>query len=241
VIAAEKAMLSRADLVVVVSPKLYEAKRPLNSETHLVPNGVDYEAYSAALADDHFPDRLAAIKPPRLGYSGLIGDRLDLATLKNLAQAHPDWSVVLLGEARVIEQAQTWQALQELPNVHYLGAVPISEVPYYLKGFQVGLMPYTQTRESEHISPLKLYDYLAAGIPVAAVDIPAVHDFGEHIHVAASAEHFEQAVGKALADTSLAQRKIRRSVAASHTWETRARQISVLLQTRLTTVLPVAG
>lgn len=90
----EKEMLGQVDMVITVSKKLQETKRPFNPNTFLVPNGVNYQAYTAALADPCLPDDLRAIKPPRLGYSGLIGDKLDLDLLKELAQAHPEWQIL---------------------------------------------------------------------------------------------------------------------------------------------------
>jgi glycosyltransferase involved in cell wall biosynthesis len=229
----EKQMMASVDAVIVVSKKLYEAKRPFNPNTYLVPNGVNYEAYHAALADPHLPDDLQRIKPPRLGYIGLIGDKLDFNILKELACENPGWSFVLLGEARVSLQAETWQALRALPNVHHLGPVEASQVPHYVKGFQVGLVPYLQNRHAEHINPLKLYDYLAAGLPIASMDIPAAREFRQHIHLADSPQDFAQTVRAALADRTSERRQTRRLVASQHTWEARVEQLSDLIQAQL--------
>lgn len=229
----EKQMLGQVDMVIVVSESLYQARLPAHAQTYLVPNGVNYQAYTAALANETLPETLRIIKYPRLGYIGLIGDKLNLAMLKQLAQENPEWSLVLLGEARVTQQMEIWQALQALPNVHYLGAVDIQQVPDYVKGFQVGLMPYLQNRHSENISPLKLYDYLAAGIPIASVNFPAAREFSPYIHLADSPEDFAQAVRNALADTAPERCQARRAVAAEHTWERRVEQLSTLLQAQL--------
>jgi glycosyltransferase involved in cell wall biosynthesis len=237
----EKKMMALVDAVIVVSEKLYEAKRPLNPNTYLVRNGVDFQAYAAALADPYLPDDLRAIPIPRLGYIGLIGDKLNFAMLKELAQENPEWSLVLLGEARVSQQAEAWRALRALPNVHHLGPVKVSQVPHYVKGFEIGLMPYLQNRHAEHISPLKLYDYLAAGLPVASADIPAAREFGQYIYVAGSPDNFSQAVRAALADTAPERRQARTQVAAQHTWETRAEQLSNVIQAQLAAKAPHRG
>lgn len=237
----EKNMMAQVDAVIVVSKRLYEAKRPFNTHTYLVPNGVNYQAYTAALAKPYLPADLRVIPHPRLGYSGLIGDKLDLNMLKELAQANPAWSLVFLGEIRVTQQAETWQRLLAKPNVHYLGMADISQVPYYLKGFDAGLVPYVQDRHAEHISPLKLYDYLAAGLPVAALDLPAARQFGPHIHLADSPQDFAQAVRAALADTTPERRQARRDIAAQHTWEARVEQLSELIQDRLASQAPISG
>jgi glycosyltransferase involved in cell wall biosynthesis len=222
-------MMAMVDAVIVVSPKLYETKSPFNKHTWLVRNGVDYAAYSAALKDPDLPPDLSAIKTPRLGYSGLIGDRLDIGMLREMAQEHPHWSLVFLGEARVSQQAEDWQAMLVLPNVHYLGRVDVSRVPYYLKGFQVGLMPYARGRESENISPLKLYDYMAAGLPVVSSDIPAAREFSQYVHLAGSSDGFAQAAMDALSNTTPERRQEWRQIATQHTWEARVEQLSDLI------------
>jgi glycosyltransferase involved in cell wall biosynthesis len=229
----EKAMMAQVDAIIVVSKELYEAKRPFNANTYLVPNGADHQAYSDALATPYLPDKLQSIKTPRLGYSGSISDKLNLSMLKKLARGNPDWSMVFLGRVTVSQQAEIWRALQAMPNVHYLGLVAWSQVPHYVKGFDVGLMPYLQDRHSETISPLKLYDYLAAGLPIASMDIPAAREFIPHIHLAESPRDFSQAVRNALADTMPEHRQARRNIAAQHTWEARVEQLSDIIQAQL--------
>jgi glycosyltransferase involved in cell wall biosynthesis len=230
---SEKKAMAQVDAVIVVSKKLYEAKRPFNPNTYLVPNGVNYQAYADALADPRLPNDLQMIKPPRLGFSGVIGDRLNWDMLKDLAQENPEWSLVLLGTVPT-KRPETWQTLLALPNVHHLGPVEWSQVPHYIKGFDVGLIPYLQDQNSEAISPLKLYDYLAAGLPVASVDIPAAREFDSYIQLADTPENFPQAVRAALADTAPERRQARRKIAAQHTWEARAERLSDLIQSWLT-------
>jgi glycosyltransferase involved in cell wall biosynthesis len=229
----EKKMMAQVDTVIVISKELYEAKRPFNANTYLVPNGVNYQAYTEALADPHLPEDLQMIKPPRLGYSGLIGNKLNLDMLKDLAQENPEWSLVFLGPVNASKVSETWRALRAMPNVHYLGSVEWSQVPHYVKGFDVGLMPYLQGRHSETISPLKLYDYLAAGLPIVSMDIPAAREFIPYIHLAESPQDFSQAVRNALADTMPEHRQARRNIAAQHTWEARVEQLSDIIQARL--------
>ena len=226
----EREMLQQADLVVVVSQNLYTAKRRLNPNTFFVPNGVNCDAYARALDDPQLPGALQVIKSPRLGYIGLIGDKLNLFMLKEIAEAHPEWSLVFLGEERAPAQAATWQTLKALPNVHYLGQVDVSQVPHYVKGFDVGLLPYFCNRHAENICPLKLYDYLAAGIPIASVDIPAVREFTSYIHLANSPQNFHQAIQTALIDTTPERRQARRDSARQHSWEVRSEQISEVIQ-----------
>jgi len=229
----EQHMIGMVDMVIVVSENLYKAKSALHSQTYLVAIGVSYQAYTEALARPEMPEEVARIPTPRLGYIGLIGDKLDLGMLCLMAEKNPTWSLVFLGEARVAQQADAWAALQALPNVYYLGAVSAHQVPDYVKGFDVGLMPYKQNRHAEHISPLKLYDYLAAGIPVAATNIPATRKFGQYVQLADCVDDFQGAVHAALNDHSPERDEARRSVAAHHAWEAKVEQLSDLIQARL--------
>ncbi len=229
----EQQMMAHVDLVIVVSQKLYQTRRPFKEQTYLAPNGVNYQAYTEALADPTLPEALVKITPPRLGYSGLIGDRLNLSLLDKVAQAHPEWSLVFLGEARVFHQAETWQRLLARPNVYYLGEVDISQVPHYLKGLQVGLMPYALNRETENISPLKLYDYLAAGLPIVSTDIPAAREFGAHLYLADDAAAIAKSVRAALSSLTPGQREARREIARQHSWEARVEQLSGIIEAHL--------
>jgi len=231
----EKRMMELVDIVIVSSKRLYDAKSSLHANTYFVPHGVNYKAYTAALRDPYIPDGLRSIKAPRLGYVGLISDKLDLQMIGELAQNHANWSLVFVGEARVSTQRDIWQALISMSNVHYLGEVEVSQVPYYIKGFDVGLVPYVLNRYAENAQPLKVYDYLAAGLPIASVDVPAVREFGQYIHVTERPRDFSQAVEAALADTTPERCQARRNIAAQHTWEVRVEQLSDVLQTHLAT------
>lgn len=231
--ALEQQVMARADVVVVVSEALYQAKRQGHAHTYLVPNGVDYQAYQTALSRPDVPASVRAIRGPRLGYSGLIGDKLDFPMLLQVARQHPDWSLVFVGEARVVQHAALWQTLRALPNVHYLGQVGVADVPEYVKTFHVGLMPYLQDRHAAYISPLKLYDYLAAGIPVSTLEIPAIAPFRPYVHVAQGPDEFAQAVRAALEDTAPERRQARQRLSLQHTWDTRVERLSEILQAHL--------
>jgi glycosyltransferase involved in cell wall biosynthesis len=235
----ERRMAAAVDAVVVVSPALYEARRQGHARTLLVPNGVDFPAYTQALRDPRLPEALTAIRPPRLGYSGLIGDKLALEALYDLARDNPAWSFVLLGDVNASKKLDAWRALLALPNAHYLGVAPWDQVPHYLKGLSVGLMPYVQDRHSDTISPLKLYDYLAAGLPIAAVDIPAVREFSAWVSIAERPEALGDAIRRALAEAGPERCQARREIAAQHSWEARAELISQGLQALLPR--PAAG
>lgn len=232
--AAETQMLRRADLVVVVSPQLLEAKQAFNSHTYLVPNGVDTAAFEISAP---VPTDLQPVPAPRLVYAGLIGARLDLKLLMDLMRRRPDWSLVLIGQENPTGTAGKLEELHRLANVYFLGLKPAQQVPAYLLACSVCLLPYARNREAHYIDPLKLYEGLAAGMPVVATPIPALRPHAGIVRLAESVADFELAVESALAErrsakaAELARR--RRGVAAANTWEMRVEKISALIEAKL--------
>jgi glycosyltransferase involved in cell wall biosynthesis len=237
----EQRLLRQADLVIVVSDSLMRAKQPFNKQTYLVPNGVDYPAYSHALDSNQAPPAdIAALHKPLIGYSGLIAARLDLVLLRDLVQAHPEWSLVLVGAIDDRYCAGELNELRHMPNVHFLGRKDIDQVPYYIKAFDVCLIPYRVDERAQHASPLKLYDYLAAGKPVVTTDYAAARPFRDVIRIVESRGAFISAVEDCLSEDG---RLIveRRRIAADNTWEKRVEQLSCIIESRLAAGQTTAG
>lgn len=229
--AQERQMLGKADLVIVVSESLLQAKRPFNSRTYLVPNGVDCQAYTRALeSDEPPPSDIFQLPRPLLGYSGLIADRLDLDLLRYVATTHPEWSLVLVGAVDDRRCGAQLSALRQMANVHFLGQKEIDRVPYYIKGFDVCLIPYAVNERAQNASPLKLYDYMAAGKPTVTTDFPAARQFREVVRIASSCEEFAQYIAQALSEEGDRLSLRRRRIAAQHTWENRVDQLSELIR-----------
>ncbi len=228
--AAERRMLALVDLVVVVSPPLLAAKRSLHPNTYLVPNAVNYEAFSQAMSDDGpLPSDITRLPRPIIGYSGLISGRLDLELLADIAQEHPQWSLALVGVVQDQKCRGAMERLRGLPNVHWLGYKAVDRVPYYIKAFDVCLIPYRGGEEAVHIDPLKLYDYLACGKPVVSVDIPAVRPFADVVYIAEDKGTFVRYIGEALQENgSLVPRRL--DIARQNTWEARVEQLSSYIQ-----------
>jgi glycosyltransferase involved in cell wall biosynthesis len=196
-----------------------------------VPNGVNVAGYEAQLnRGAPLPPELARVPQPRLGYVGQISSKLDFELLTAVARARPDWSLVFVGSLTGSAAQADWQALRALPNVFDLGQVPAARVPEYVCGFDVGLMPYRRNEHSQNIDPLKLYDYLAAGLPIASVDLPALDDFRCQVRVGNAPAEFCAALEAALLERSPAQAAERRRVAAQNSWEQRVETISTLIE-----------
>ncbi|HZR79916.1 MAG TPA: glycosyltransferase [Candidatus Binatia bacterium] len=180
--ARERRLLARADVVFTGGPALYEAKCALHDNTHLFPCGVDFEHFNAAASGRVAPpDDLRALPAPRLGYVGAIDERLDYELIGEIAGAHPDWSLVLIGPIVKVDPA----VLPRRPNVHVLGPRPYAELPAYIAGFDVCLMPFALNRATDFINPTKTLEYLASGKPVASTPIRDVaRHFSDVVDVA---------------------------------------------------------
>jgi glycosyltransferase involved in cell wall biosynthesis len=228
---SEERLLDAVDLSIVVSPQLHEAKRSEGRKIFVVPNAVDFEAFSTASKRSQPPPDLAEIPWPRIGYSGLIGVRLNLDLVNEAAAARPDFQFVFVGSVDRRECEVQLQRLEERPNVHFLGEKPVALVPDYVSGFHVGMLPYRMNLETCHISPLKLYEYLAAGLPVVSSPIPSARSFVDLIVLAEGSAEFCEAMDIVLADDSEDAREKRLATARENTWDDRVRQIeSIIVQ-----------
>ncbi|MDX3905162.1 MAG: glycosyltransferase family 1 protein [Pigmentiphaga sp.] len=193
----ETQLLSIADVVFTGGVSLYEAKRVFNPNTHPFPSSVDLAHFTAARGSLPEPADQAAIPGPRMGFYGVIDERFDVALLDELAARRPDWSFVMVGPVVKIDAA----VLPRRPNIHYLGQKPYSELPAYLGGWSVALMPFARNESTRFISPTKTPEYLAAGRPVVSTPITdVVRMFGntDIVHIAADACTFERAIEIAL-------------------------------------------
>ena len=221
--AREQALIAWADLVVAVSAELMESKGRGDPRFRLLPNAVDTGAYWSR--DPRPAPALAGLPRPILGYVGLIGRRLDLELLDELAAAHPEWTFALIGEAAAGCEAEL-DRLTTRPNVHLLGTIPASEVADHIRQFDLGLVPYRLTRETHHASPLKVYEYLAAGIPVVSADVPGSRLFAETVTLASAAAGWAAAISRELAENTPATAARRRAAVAPHTWDARVETLS---------------
>lgn len=192
----EADLCRRADLVVTTSQALQDAKAPLNPNTILVTHGVDYEHFSRAVREDlPVPEDLKAVPHPMLGFFGLLRDWVDLDLLAEVARLRPDWHVVLIGDA---DSTVDLSPFRSVANMHFLGHRPYADLPAYCRGFDVGLIPFRMNELTKAVNPIKLKEYLAAGLPVVSTPLPEVVAWTGPAHVADSAGTFVDAIAKAL-------------------------------------------
>jgi glycosyltransferase involved in cell wall biosynthesis len=190
----ERDLCRRSDLVVTTSTVLQQAKEPLNEQTLLVPHGVDFEHFSRAVREElPEPADLSDIPRPRLGFFGLIRDWVDLDLLAEAAKRKADWHFVLLGDSAV-----DLAPYRGISNLHFLGRKPYSDLPAYCRAFDVGLIPFQVNELTHAVNPIKLREYLAAGLPVVSTPMPEVQRYSNLIEIADSTDAFVAAVERCL-------------------------------------------
>ncbi len=194
----ERELLAAADVVFTGGYSLYEAKKDRHPNVHPFPSSVDRAHFGRARAMDAAPDDQASIPRPRFGFYGVIDERMDLELISKLADAHPEWSIVMVGPVLKIDQAD----LPQRPNIHYLGGKKYEELPAYLGGWDVALMPFAINESTKFISPTKTPEYLAGGRPVVSTPIAdVIRHYGdlEAVFIADGEAAFTQACERALA------------------------------------------
>ncbi len=186
----ERRLIEKSDLVIVSAERLYATKRIHNANTFLITHGVDVAHFrKACLAETTPPAELAALPGPVIGFFGLIADWVDLETIRHLAAARPEWSFVLIGEVRT-----DITALEKLANVHFAGRRPYDSLPACSKAFDVAILPFVVNELTLAANPLKLREYLAAGLPVVATPLPEVKRLGTLVRTAATPDQFLSAI-----------------------------------------------
>ena len=218
----ERDLIRKSHVVFTSSEELARERRPYNPQTFFVSHAVDVAHFSRALAPDITPPAdIAALKRPVIGFFGLIADWIDLTLLREIALARPEWSVVLIGKATT-----DLAPVRGLPNVHLLGQKPYEALPGYCKAFDVGLIPFRLNELTRKANPLKLREYLAAGLPVVSSDLPEVRRYDSLVRVASGADGFIHAVEAALEDGSDITRRQRVEAMRAESWEARVDELS---------------
>ena len=223
--AAEERFVRRADLVLASAPGLAERLRPLNGNVRLMPNVADTELFATALEPGPADPALDGLARPRLVFCGAVAEKkLDMPLLLDIARARRDWTVALVGPVGLGDPHTDVSALAAEPNVHLLGARPHDELPQVLRGADVALIPYRRSRLTDSIFPMKVYEYLAAGRPVVATELPSL-DGVAGVRRASGTDAFAAAVEDALAHDTPEERRRLSALAAGHSWDARVAEI----------------
>lgn len=191
----EKRVLDAADLSFATAQSILDARITHARRVELLPNGVPDFFFERAIS--HADDSIHKLPHPRIGYLGNIFSHLDFPLLEELCQRHPDWHLVLVGP---VESERAVAGLRKFANAHFLGPRPYDQVPSILRALDVGLIPFVDNQFTRAINPLKLYEYLAVGLPTVATRLPELERFEGVIRLEKSiAIDFEAAITKILA------------------------------------------
>lgn len=213
----EAQLLKLADVVFTGGRKMWESKSKHNSNCHFYGCGVDVEHFGRARdTKTVVPHDIKDLKKPTLGFFGVVDERMDYELIAKLADARPEWSIVMIGPVLKVEQS----VLPIRENIHWLGGRDYAQLPAYCKGFDVCLMPFAMNEATEYINPTKALEYMATGREIVSSAVPdVVSNFGTVVKIGSSHEHFislcEEAVEKP--DEKAIERGLK--MAADNTWE----------------------
>jgi glycosyltransferase involved in cell wall biosynthesis len=185
----EAELMSRADIVFTGGQSLYEAKKDLHPNIHAFPSSIDKKHFEKARSLDKDPPDQLPIPYPRIGFFGVIDERMDIVLLEEAARKKPNWNFILIGPVVKIDPA----TLPKYPNIFYLGGKDYNELPSYLAGWDVAMMPFALNESTRFISPTKTPEYLAGGKPVVSTAIrDVVNPYGENglVYIAQDADDF---------------------------------------------------
>jgi glycosyltransferase involved in cell wall biosynthesis len=237
--AAETRFAARADLVLASAPALAERLRAISGNVLDAPNVADTELFSRALIPSPpapLDTEMAALPAPRIVFTGaVVAMKLDFSLLVELARLRRGWSFALVGPIGPGEPDTDVSALTAEPNIHLLGPRPYAELPDTLRAADAGLIPYARNTLTKSIFPMKVYEYLAAGLPVVATPLPALADVAD-VATAPDAQGSAELLDEALAAGSPERRAERSRAAMSHSWDRRLEEIAAAI-----TALSTAG
>jgi UDP-galactopyranose mutase len=214
----EAELFNRADLVFTGGQSLYEVKRHQHKNVYAFPSSIDAPHFAQARSLTQEPADQKEIPQPRLGFFGVIDERLDIALVDAIALMRPDWQLVMIGPVVKIDPAD----LPRRANIHYLGGKDYKELPAYLAGWDVALLPFARNESTRFISPTKTPEYLAAGCPVVSTSIhDVVRPYGESglVHIADTPADFVAGVEAALNEDDEARIKQVDAFLAQTSWD----------------------
>ena len=227
--AAETRFAARADLVLASAPAIAERLRRISSNVLDAPNVADTELFSRALESGPLDPQMAELPTPRIVFTGaIVAVKLDLPLLAELARLRPTWSFALVGPIGPGEPRADVSQITAEPNIHLLGPRAYGELPAVLRAADAGLIPYARNALTESIFPMKVYEYLAAGLPVVATPLPALAGLTD-IATAPDAQGVADLLDAALEEDDHDHRAERSRAAASHSWEQRLDEIAAAI------------
>lgn len=223
----EAQYMKMVDHVIVSSEGLQNSKKPFNKHIDTVKNGVDFKLFHKAFVS------LSKKNPKKkIGYIGTVDQRIDYNILKRLALEFPDTEIIIVGRVLddMSEVKEQTDPLRSISNFKFEGAKSPAALMEYLKEFHIGIIPFIKNEQTAAIYPMKINEYLAAGVGVVATDFAPLAEFGEAIHVATNTDHFIEAVRNLLEKDSDDSQSARVAMAKQNSWHQRGLQLNQLLE-----------
>lgn len=222
----ENALFKMADLVFTGGRSIHNAKRSRHPDTHCFPSSVDAKHFSKVTADHPLQ---AGIARPRLGYCGVIDERINLHLIDAVAQARPDWQLVMVGPTAKIDPA----VLPRRPNIHWLGQQSYEDLPAFISSWDVCMMPFALNEATRYISPTKTLEYMACGRPSVSTSIrDVVEPYGQLVQIADTPEGFVASCEEILERTReqrAGHAKALAEIVARTSWDSTAQAMAELI------------
>lgn len=214
-----------ADVVLTTSDKLFELACTINPNSYLVPNGCDYEYFSNLIHGR--PAEIADLPGPIIGYIGVVATWVDVELIARVADRYPDYSVVVVGPLYNVSD------VPRRPNLHWLGFKPYEQLAAYVQNFDVGIVPFRATSMTEAVNPIKMWEYMATGIPIVTTNMPEAKKHQDVVLASETEEEFLDNIYKAIFEDSPEKRAKRMSLAQQNSWKVRAEVIIAIIQEKL--------
>lgn len=230
---AEKDLTKKANITFVTSPTLLESRKKWSDEVYYYSNVSDYDHFSKALLEEtKIPVDLEKIAHPRLGFIGAISSyKIDFHLLSSVATSHPEWNIILIGDVGEGDPSTNISILKNHSNIHFLGPKIYSELPSYLKGFDVALLPNKINEYTDNMFPMKFFEYLSAGKNVVSVDLPSIKDFKQYVKISNSSQEFTKAIEDVLQGNVIPLDEIQK-IAEEYTYSSRAKKMIELINSK---------
>ena len=235
----EKDLARRADIIFTTSPRLHKTRSRWNpNNTYYFPNVADFNHFSTSCQQGRIPEDMQRIPNPRIGFIGAISEyKVDFELISFVAEKRKDWHWVMIGQIGE-GQPETSVDLLKQANIHFLGPKPYQVLPDYLRGFDVAVLPCTKNDYTASMFPLKFFEYLSAGKPVVATDLPALRHYADACILTQTPDDFIQALDSVFKG-KVPDKKKCLELAREHTWQKRLDQMEKLLVEKLKTIAPL--
>ena len=224
----EKQLLKMSQLVIVTATKLKFLLGNQHDSIHVIPNACEIEHFDGSATTETEPLRMRSILKPRIGFVGMLAYWIDLDLVESMVKARPSWQFVFIGPVSV-----DVSRFDKYSNIHFIGRVPYDYLPSYMEAIDVFMNPYLRDEISESCSPLKVFEYLAAGKPVVSVPMPEVLRFAPFVRLADNSEQFVERIEELLAMKAMERRKLStqlRALVKHDNWQDRFDRTRKLLQ-----------